>query len=864
MGNLQAQTYLVGYTGSGASTSVDSVKVINLTQNTDLNMAGNDVLVLDVLVGMTENINTTANVIIYPNPFSSECYIEFYTGKSPVTIRVFDITGKEVVRSDIADADTYKRLALKNLHCGIYFVSIFSADIQYAGKIVSLYEGPEVPRIISYDGSVRQAQINGRSYQIADEKQQPDKAFSYVHMNYYAGDRLLLTGKSGNLRTIISIIPDHTQTLDFLFVPCTDADGNHYPVVHIGSQTWMAANLKTTHYRNGDSIPQLLSNTDWSNTMAGAYCNYNHSADSAAIYGRLYNWYALSDIRKLAPTGWRVASKDDMTALSTFLGDNAVAGGKMKETTLKHWNSPNAGASNASGFTALPGGNRSSYGNFNGIRNFIALWTSTFYPDGNSLAYYYHFSTISENLSLAYTDYNSGFSIRCVLGEMADVITDSITNVNSHSAMAYGRVTAQGTSPVTERGFCWSLTAHPTKANAWVACGSVTGSFSGNISGLMPDYYYHVRAYATNAVGTVYGNEITFLTPNGAPFFNLLPITNITPFSASSGGEIDTTGGFISDVHGVCWCLAPGLPYVYDSTSEDGSGTGTYVSQLTNLQPGKTYNVRAYSTNACGTVYGLYNGGNASFTAPATLPQLTTTNITGYTFPVATSGGNITYDGGAPITERGVCWSINYPPTIAGSHTSDGTGTGVFTSSISGPNQNTHYYVRAYATNSAGTAYGNVIDITPQLQLGQPYQGGVIAYFDLNSNNTTGLITSAVSSLGWAEWGCWNVWVNTSDNYGSGYGNTQNIVNACATPGIAARLCNDLVLNGYSDWYLPSLEELTKLHDARNTIGYIPAWYWSSSQTTNSGSAKGISFIVDQAGDAVKSAMGQVRPVRSF
>jgi len=140
----------------------------------------------------------------------------------------------------------------------------------------------------------------------------------------------------------------------------TDQNGNTYKTITIGTQTWMAENLRVTKYRNGDPIPNVTDNAAWVALTTGAYCSYGNTAnkDDIASYGRLYNWYAASDSRNIAPLGWHVPTDADWTTLTTYLGGEAVAGDKMKETGTTHWTSPNTSATNESGFTALPSGIR--------------------------------------------------------------------------------------------------------------------------------------------------------------------------------------------------------------------------------------------------------------------------------------------------------------------------------------------------------------------------------------------------------------------------------------------------------------------------------------------------------------------------
>jgi len=155
----------------------------------------------------------------------------------------------------------------------------------------------------------------------------------------------------------------------------TDQDGNVYKTITIGTQTWMAENLRTTKFRDGSAIPNVTDGTAWGALITAAYCNYENTNNDVEIatYGRLYNWYAVADSRNIAPAGWHVPSDAEWTTLTTYLGGRSVAGGKMKETGTTHWESPNTGATNESGFTALPAGDRSDY--FEELGYFANWWS---------------------------------------------------------------------------------------------------------------------------------------------------------------------------------------------------------------------------------------------------------------------------------------------------------------------------------------------------------------------------------------------------------------------------------------------------------------------------------------------------------
>ena len=193
------------------------------------------------------------------------------------------------------------------------------------------------------------------------------------------------------------------------------------------------------------------------------------------------------------------------------------------------------------------------------------------------------------------------------------------------------------------------------------------------------------------------------------PTLTTTSITSITGTAAQSGGTITADGGAAVTARGVCWGTAAN-PTTANSKSTDGSGTGVFSSIINGLTAGVTYYLRAYATNIAGTAYGI----ELSFSTPRTpvLPNLTTTPVFSITVTTAQSGGNITDEGGAAVTARGVCWSTAANPTTANSKTADGSGIGVFTSSVNGLTLGTTYYVRAYATNSAGTAYGNELSFT--------------------------------------------------------------------------------------------------------------------------------------------------------
>lgn len=182
--------------------------------------------------------------------------------------------------------------------------------------------------------------------------------------------------------------------------------------VQIGTQKWMTKNLNTSRYRNGDLIPQVTDPTQWGNLTTGAWCYYDNDQSNGQIYGKLYNWYAVNDPRGLAPSGWHVPTDAEWTTLTTSLGGDNVAGGKMKESGTTHWNGPNTNATNTSGFTGLPGGFRNHGGTFYSIGHSGSCWNSTesVTPDAWCRFLYYNSGTVGRAANVK----DIGFSVRCL------------------------------------------------------------------------------------------------------------------------------------------------------------------------------------------------------------------------------------------------------------------------------------------------------------------------------------------------------------------------------------------------------------------------------------------------------------------
>ena len=243
------------------------------------------------------------------------------------------------------------------------------------------------------------------------------------HTSFLVGFAITIT------LTLISVCSLHAQ----IFTPgagVTDVDGNFYRTVVINEQEWTAENARTTKYANGVAIPNITDNTLWSSRTAGAWAYYNNDTINKSIYGKLYNQYAVADPRNVCPSGWRVPTQDEYDALDTYLSTSV--GGKMKSTGTQYWLSPNTGATNASGFSALPGGLRKEDGTFEGIGQYADQWTRTSFNGFNCI----HFFLMFDNdlfLTFQTTNKTSGYSVRCT----RKAIVSSINEIKNSNIKIY-------------------------------------------------------------------------------------------------------------------------------------------------------------------------------------------------------------------------------------------------------------------------------------------------------------------------------------------------------------------------------------------------------------------------------------------
>lgn len=314
------------------------------------------------------------------------------------------------------------------------------------------------------------------------------------------------------------------------------------------------------------------------------------------------------------------------------------------------------------------------------------------------------------------------------------VMTIEVSSVTYTSAISGGEIPDTGDSDILEKGVCWNTSPNPTINNNITNDGQGADAFASLLTGLSPGTTYYYRAYATNGIGTGYGEEFSFQTVAiPSPDIITNDATNITPTSAICSGSAtsDTINAIQSK--GICYSLTAN-PSTNDQITEEGAGSGSFSSLITGLSPGTTYFIRAYAI----TAYGTYYGNEKSFTSQTfSIPVVKTIEVSSVTYTSAISGGEISDTGYTNILGKGVCWNISPNVTINDNLTNDGQGADTFVSTLAGLSPGTTYYYRAYATNSIGTGYGEELS----------FQTPPIPPPDIITNDATNITaTSAVCS----------------------------------------------------------------------------------------------------------------------
>ena len=424
--NNYAQNYQITFTGTGTSTTVDSVKVENLSQCTSLILAGTDTLNLSSSVGFNETGNPNEYLLmIYPNPSSGYCFVEFEaTSGGNVCIGLFDISGKLILQQNEFLQEGKCLFQISGIQGGVYMMKVGSDHYLYTAKLISKAAGTGSPAIIINESNSGKKKRSSST--LTEELKSYVNIKSIINMQFNAGDTLKLTGKSGIYRTISMLFPVQNQTVTFNFVDCSDADSNHYAVVQIGSQLWMQENLKTTKYRNGSDIPNVPDSASWVNLSTGAYCDYHNLPSEGEYYGHLYNFFAVADNRSMCPTGWHVPSHSEWNIMEKFLdntvdtmalgGTGTVIGRILKEGCDTRWAYMDSTCGlNSAGFTALCSNFRNATGAWSlapDNNHDDCFWTATSYNTNS--AWFRSLRWCYGDIYSLFPMKKAGHSVRCV------------------------------------------------------------------------------------------------------------------------------------------------------------------------------------------------------------------------------------------------------------------------------------------------------------------------------------------------------------------------------------------------------------------------------------------------------------------
>ncbi|KAF0129229.1 MAG: TIR protein [Bacteroidetes bacterium] len=517
-----AQDYMISFTGTGDTTDVSTINIENLTSGVFLTINGGDILHLVDAVGLENSSIDNTALTIYPNPLITESMITFFAPEnSNVVLSIVDLSGRVVVQTSKLLLLGRHNYRISGLGAGMYFVNVAGDTYSSSAKLIS-QSVQKGEACISY---------------ISSETHMPDTRLKntgvVTDMPYTDGDQLIFKGFSGQYSSVYPDIPMSDKTIEFDFVKCQDGDGNSYATVGIGDQIWMAENLKVGTRIDGN---QELTN----NSIIEKYC-FNNLESNCDAFGGLYQWNeamqydTTQGVQGICPSGWHIPTDAEWCQMEVFL-DAIVncttvgwrgtdVGGKMKCTgTLEAgtglWRNPNSGATNQSGFSAVPGGTRYSFGAFDMINYEGTWWSSTQSYPGTAWIRVLQF--MQTNVHRNGYGKNDGYSLRCVSDvapiSLPTVTTSPITEISFTTATSGGNVSSAGGGAITSRGVCWSTSTNPTIANNYTVDGGGIGTFISAITGLTANTTYFLRSYATNNAGTSYGDELSFTTLGEFPY----------------------------------------------------------------------------------------------------------------------------------------------------------------------------------------------------------------------------------------------------------------------------------------------------------------------------------------------------------
>lgn len=391
---------------------------------------------------------------------------------------------------------------------------------------------------------------------------------------------------------------------DLNYGTVVDIDGNAYSTIQIGTQIWMAQNLRVTRYSNGDSIPNIQGSLEWADATTDAFSYYNNDTSTAEVYGNYYNYKVASDSRNVCPVGWRVPSNGNWATLVSYSGGSQNAADSLKEPGSVHWTTANClTCNNPKGFTAVGAGYRSeTTGSFDSFKFKTYWWTRTSFGSGTGYAYSTraNVSTISSTALSIDNPAGRGCSIRCIKDTVPPMTAIStVSSITSTSAVTNGNLVYQGYPVCTNYGVCWNTSPNPTPNDF-----RTNNTF--NPTNLAPATTYYIKSFAISLNDTIYSNnELVFTTANALDVPTISTSVSLpsqtTVFASST---ITWDGGSPITDKGFCWSTSPNPDINLPTKTSNGIGSANFSTTLTGLLPSTTYYVRAYATNTTGTGYG--------------------------------------------------------------------------------------------------------------------------------------------------------------------------------------------------------------------------------------------------------------------
>ncbi len=434
----------------------------------------------------------------------------------------------------------------------------------------------------------------------------------------------------------------------------------------------------------------------------------------------------------------------------------------------------------------------------------------------------YNSLTNQPTLSLTGDITNVGEATTLSISGVASGTYGSSLSIPTITVDAKGRITAAINTPITPNNFPNKTNVEKNALPISTATGTVIWCSDCGTKGQLQ--VFNGTEWTDLTGGTALTTGIVLSTLN---------LTEISSTSATAATSISNDGGATITAKGVVWSTSVNPTIALTTKTNNGTGTSAYTASITTLVASTLYYVRAYATNANGTVYGTQQ----SFTTLGAVPTLTTTTVSGISINTANTGGNITADGGTTITSRGLCWSTSSNPTINDNKLINGNGFGSFTINLTGLQGGTTYYIRAYATNAAGTGYGNQISFnTSTLAIGVSYLGGKVAYIFQSGDvgyvagQTHGFIIMSHNMGMQVKYSNNGAYSNTSMNFGTGKNNTSILYNLTTTGLNAAKYVYNVLYDGYDDWYIPSYYEWNKIAPNWSQLGLGDGIYHSSSE----------------------------------